>query len=66
MGPASEVPYMLATGARKVSVSARRASGRRGSLVLTTRRGRIRSRPARASAASRVSIDAYPIRTSGW
>jgi len=48
---------MLATGAQKAAVRARRTSGSRGSLVVVTRLGRIRSRPARASAASRASID---------
>ena len=57
IGPASEVPYMLATGAQNVSVRARRTSGRRGSLVVVIRRGRIRSRPAPASTASRASMD---------
>ena len=57
IGPASEVPYMLATGAQNDSVSARRTSGSRGSLVVVIRLGRIRSRPARASAASRASIE---------
>jgi hypothetical protein len=32
MGPASEVPYMLATGAQNASVRARRTSGSRSSL----------------------------------
>jgi len=56
-GPASEVPYMLATGAQNASARARRASGRSGSLVLVTRLGRMRRRPAWASAASRTSMD---------
>jgi hypothetical protein len=57
MGPASEVPYRLATGARNESVRARRVSGSRGSLVAMIRLGTIRSRPARASAASRASAE---------
>jgi hypothetical protein len=48
---------MLATGAQNASVRARRTSGSRGSLVLVIRRGRIRSRPAPASTASRASMD---------
>ena len=56
-GPASDVPYMLATGALNASVRAWRTSGRSGSLVVVIRLGRIRSRPARASAASRASMD---------
>jgi hypothetical protein len=56
-GPASEVPYMLATGAQNASAKAWRTSGSRGSLVVVIRLGWIRSRPARASAASRASMD---------
>jgi hypothetical protein len=52
-GPASEVPYMLATGAQNASARARRASGRRGSLVLVIRRGRIRRRPQEAGVGGR-------------
>ena len=48
---------MLATGAQNASVRARRTSGRSGSLVVVIRLGRIRSRPARASTASRASMD---------
>ena len=48
---------MLATGAQNASVRVRRTSDRRGSLVVVIRRGRIRSRPARASTASRASMD---------
>jgi hypothetical protein len=48
---------MLATGAPKDSARAWRTSGSSGSLVVVIRLGRIRSRPPRASAASRASMD---------
>jgi hypothetical protein len=57
IGPASEVPYMLDTGAQNDSVSAWRTSGNRGSLVVVIRLSRIRSRPARDSAASRANTE---------